>query len=436
MAYEGWMTYNGVEFINVARTARLSQALGLGTVRVREDITALLHGRFGVGAAGGFGMGGFGLGGFGLGGSAGPADYSDPTETPWYDAQHPASSEFAGVIPLEVSGLDDSSRESVVTEYINSGGNAGRARNSTQALVFNVALVATTERGAEYGKQWLGRMLSWSILGDSACVGADLHYLRSADEEAPLAHRRDVSLTRGISVTRKRVGRCATTWLVTFTLTAADPFEYGEVEPKLTSLGGATASGPDLLTYGTLDLVQSSCPVYDYSPIFDPLYPALVPSPTAPEFFPAGWGIEDGTTFRRHWARVSGAEPSQLLSIPLIKITSPGEARSIRVSVWSGMVTNDEQCGPLWSAVVTYKPPGLDMYLDSEQQAAYAWDGASPSVRRTDSLVYAPDANPVEWSAFSNEGDLLVTLDLKAKPGGFEGDGDLRMALSLISKSD
>jgi hypothetical protein len=196
------------------------------------------------------------------------------------------------------------------------------------------------------------------------------------------------------------------------------------------------AFGPEVISSGTVDLVEESCPVYDYSPIYDPKFPALVASPTAPDFLPDGWTISDGRAFRRYWARVDAPEPSSLRVVPIITLTTAIDARMVRVSVWPSDSATDDQCDPLFSAVVSYLPAGSTFVIDGEQHASYL-NGSHP--RRTDSLVYSPDANPVQWSSFNDPDSFLVTLDLfdnASNASGFEGDGTVSVSVGFMPKSD
>lgn len=408
MATDKWIEFNGVEIVNLSRTAQLAEALGIDSVWVTPSTAEWVET------------------------ARNGEDYDEVTTAPWYDEDYPASAEFAGIIPLGFPGLDDSTTEAATVEYITDGGRSGRQRNSTLSIVASVAFIASTDRGADYGKRWLARVLRPAGRRTN-CSGSDLRYYRYADAGAPVAHRRQVSLTRGISVTRKRSVECSVTWLATFTLTCDDPYEYGEPVPVLAELGGVAPTGA-IITSGSLVLTEESCPVYDYTPIYDPLYPALVPSPTVPDFYPAGWGIEDGMTFDRFWARVSPPEPHALHMVPLITLTAGTDARMVRVSIWPSDSLTSDQCDPLFSAVITYLPSAGEFSIDGEQEASYVWDGFSVAVRRTDSLVYAPDAKPVEWVAFNDPESLLVTLDIFTEDSGAEQD--VRLALSLIPKSD
>lgn len=405
MSYDGWLEYNETVLVNVARTVALSRAMGVDIVRVDPTKVAWIAGV-----------------------APGDPDYADITTAPWYDAQYPASEEFAGFIPLSLTGLDDSTLESSTVEYITDGGTTAKTRNATLSLVANFALIAKTERGAEYGKRWLDRTLRGSGPKQYACSGVDLRYSRWMGADAPVVHRRDVRLTRGTSVTSKRRSACAALWMVTFTLTAADPYEYGEPDQKITDMGGAVTTGPGVTSSGSLDLTETPCAQYDYSPIYDPLHPALLTPPAPPDFLPDGWTLTAGDAFTRKWARISPAEPSSLNTVPVIHLTTTTEARMVRVSVWPAASAVDDQCDPLFSAVVSYLPANVDFYIDGEQKTSYVFNGGF--ARRTDSLVYASDANPVQWPAFNDHDGLLVTLDV------FGGATTVRAALAMVPKSD
>lgn len=433
MAYEGWFHFNDVEIANAGRTVELARVLGIDSVRQRRSSVQWIEASF---DEAGFGDGEFGIGPFGIG-DGDLINYRDITEAPWYNERDPASAQFAGFFPLSVRGLEDSTASSSPTEHTTDGGSGGRTRNGTLPLVFDGVLVASTERGAEFGRRWLTRTLRSRPIG-AFCAGSDLTYFRVGDLSTDKVHRRDVALTRGISVTRKRTRSCSTLWRVTFTLTANDPYEYGEPVLAVAGLGGITPEfGLAGSSHGVVEsMTEVICPSFDYSPVYDPLYSALVSSPTAPNFLPDGWNIEAGMPFTRYWARVP-SPPEALDLVPLITLSTNTTARRVRVSLWSGDFFPTDQCDPLYSVVVNYVPPANPFYVDGEQQAAYMWDGASPFVRRGDSLVFSPTAGPVQWASVSDPEEFLVTLDLFNTDGpSIEGDGTLRAEVSLIPKTD
>lgn len=415
MSYDGWMTYNGVEFINLSRTAQLADVLGLNPVLTRTDDVSWIEDA--------------------LTGTA----YESPSASPWYDAAYPDSAEFGGLMPLSVQGLDDSSYSSSPVEYVGDGGNAGKGRRSTLPIVFNVALVGVTERSVRYGLSWLNQILT-ATSASTFCKGADLRYFNNSggDADTEVMHRRDVKMTRSTSVTRKwqRDGACV--WWVTFTMTAGDPFEYSEPTLALTGLGGASPTG--VIDSGEFNLNYAECPVYDTSPVFDPLYPALSPAPAPPDLLPDGWNISAGMGMHRYWAHVNVPAPRLVNKVPIFTITTLVEARRVKLSIWDHTSPLEDQCDPLFACVVNYVPVGTTLYVDGEESAGYLWNGVSPNVRRCDSLLYSPDARPVDWSSFADPTNLLVTLDLFANPAnlttGYEGDGQVRVGLSLVNKSE
>lgn len=413
MAYDGWLDVNGTELANLSRTVQLSNVLGVDSVWLTADSVEWIE--------------------TALGGT----DYDDVTEAPWYDPSYPASGEFAGVIPLSMAGMGNSTRESNVVEYITDGGRTTGARNATLPIVASMVLVASSDQGAEYGKRWLDRLLRQR---GQTCGGFTLSYFQfvpqEGDDAPPIWHYRNVSLTRAISVTRRFSNDCSTLWWITFTLTAGDPYEYGEEIPAVTTLGGlAPATGPLVDSSGSTVLVEEGCPSFDYSPIYDPFYPALVTPPAPPNFYPDGWDIFPGMTFDRFWARLDPIGPTLLGLVPQITLTADSDARMVRVSIWSSDDAATAQCGALFSAVVAYMPPALQFIIDGEQQASYAWDGLSPVVRRTDSLVFSPDAAPVDWTSFNDPGGLMVTLDVFSDSDS-PGSDSVQAAVAFVPKSD
>jgi len=413
MAYDGWLLYGGVELVNLSRTAQLAEAMGIDIMWTEPSAVQWIEDA--------------------LGGD----DYDLVSTAPWYDSGAPASAEFAGLVPLSISGLDDSTKEAGTIEYITDGGSSTGSRSKTKALVANFAVIASSERGAHFGKRWLDRVLAGTP-DRTFCSGSELKYFEYRREDGKPTpdrkHLRNVSLTRGTSVTRKRYTHCAAMWLVTFTWTANDPFEYGEPLMQFLGLGPGPVALQHLNTIidsGSLNMVEQECPVFDYTPLYDPLHPALVAPPTAPEFYPDGWDFPEGEPFLRHWVRVKPVEPSAFNYVPEVTFTATSEVRMVRLRVWAGNANPDSTCEPLWSAYVTYLPSGLQFVLDGEQKAAYAWDGVSPYVRRTDSLVYGDGATPLEWPSFNHPEGLLVTLDVKDSESWV-----VDAALSLVSKSD
>src|SRR5262245_40253492 len=121
MAWDGFFSYAGQEVINASRTEAYTRNAGVGWLQGCSGTTDL-----------------------------GPMlgeQYTSPMidPAPWADPDAPESYDFYGVYPLGVTGLEDSTRQAVVTESIGDGGVAGRIRHATRTVVFSVALVGGSD---------------------------------------------------------------------------------------------------------------------------------------------------------------------------------------------------------------------------------------------------------------------------------------------------
>lgn len=421
MAYDGWIKYGDEELVNVLRTALLAEAHGVDSVWTTPESAEWILRSVGV-----------------L-----PENYpsalsalSDIEQAPWFTTRDPASAEFFGLLPLSVPALDDSMVAASTTEYVTNGGATGKARHSTRSIVVSAAIVASTDRGADFGKKWLDRTLG-KATGGTRCEGVDLRFFAHEGTQytvAPVEHFRAVRLGRGATVTRKRTSECSATWLVTFTLTADDPFTYGEPIGRLSTLGAQNPSplGPGTLkSYGlTTTLTEIPCPVWDYTPVYNPSFPALVPSPTAPDFRPDGWGATPGKTFRRSWVRINPTPRYEPNLVPKWTLTALAPFDTVRLSVWPNDALIDARCEPLYTVTVGYIPMGVTLTIDPEQEAAYIWDGASAVVRRADTLLFGAEGRPVQWTSFSDDEGLLITMD-EFNPSASAGTDGLRLRAKL-----
>lgn len=112
----------------------------------------------------------------------GEGRYTTPIvdRAPWTDPDDFASYDFWGFYPLDVSGIDDATVTSTITESTGDGGTPGRVRRATKTIVFNGLILAASECGADYGMKWLRNTLNGNACGNLAtqtCNGDDLCYL-------------------------------------------------------------------------------------------------------------------------------------------------------------------------------------------------------------------------------------------------------------------
>lgn len=160
MAFPGYFDLAGTEIINCSRTEQYAAHMPWFRAVYNNDLLPLVLDR--------------------------QFNYVSPRadNAPWYDPDIKESEDFFGAYPLDVQGLEDSSRTSTVVEFTVDGGVPGRIRHATKSIVFSVALIAASEAGAAYGLEWLRRALLGAVcdretLSSQQGQGADLTYLSS-----------------------------------------------------------------------------------------------------------------------------------------------------------------------------------------------------------------------------------------------------------------
>lgn len=426
MAYDGRISFGNKELIAHVRTYFLARALGISAVVMpRSQVQGQLDetGDPDVYAA----------------------NLADVSKAPWYDPAVPASAEFAGILALGVSNLESSEDSAEVTQFTGDGGWVGRARRGTVDFVFDAIVVASTEAGAAFGYRWLNTSIR---AGSRDCgSGEVMEYRDTKDAGARSLARRAVRLTRGIEITRKRANDCSVLWSVSFTLTSGDPETYGAHAVGLASgLGSAEVGTIGIVTPvpPPVDLVETLCPSPDYTPLYDPEYPALIEPPTAPKIVPAGWQFTPGRTYRRWWGQTVSKRSILVGAKPDVWVyTGAEEARNIRVSLWAqGADPTTASCSALYSVVISYIPADSVFVIDPFGEHSYAYVSGSPSeARRADSLVFSRSGGPVEWPVLDTSkvdlgvtGGYVVSVDQLEKmdaPGTYEGGDGVSVTVNL-----
>lgn len=158
MAWIGYYTYDGTEIINVERTEAYVRAQnaswGFKNDLANGDLHLVLS----------------------------EAEYTTPMGdiAPWVDPDRLESYDFWGAYPISVSGIDDSTREATVTEYIRDGGSTSALRHATRSTVFSVALLGAGEQAVEYGLYWLkAALLGRNCSPVRGCNGAEMEFFSS-----------------------------------------------------------------------------------------------------------------------------------------------------------------------------------------------------------------------------------------------------------------
>lgn len=190
------------------------------------------------------------------------------TDAPWYNAARPESAEFAGVWLMSIEGMDGVPVQRDISESICAGGIAGRARDTTRTLQFSALIVACTNAGMEYGKDWLSCVLRTS----NVRAGVDMTYWKAHPEDSaadPATLKRSMYglvLTRSLT-TADLLGkggghphRQASICRVEWEMVATQPYAYGDplVTPvnwdSTTTESITWAHAPDCADSGNCDL--------------------------------------------------------------------------------------------------------------------------------------------------------------------------------------
>ncbi|MFI2300184.1 hypothetical protein ACH5AL_15275 [Actinacidiphila glaucinigra] len=230
MTADWYMAYGGVEVANHAR-------LGVYLQTVGSPLTS-------AGACGCPTVGAEQLGDLPY---TTPDDADSPA--PWYDPDVPESTDFAGIMVLEMSGIDDFPVRRNVTGGIIGGGSIGPARALPRTITVTALVLGATCCGVEYGLHWLGEVLQGCT--GSACDGDCLTLYSCCPGEEDLTpeqfnaeHRRTlrrVALVDGPNVVARSGTGCATgdcqsgadIITVEFVLTAAMPWLWTDTTPVL-----------------------------------------------------------------------------------------------------------------------------------------------------------------------------------------------------------
>jgi hypothetical protein len=406
MSWEGWFEYDGVEIINVARTEAYARWDSAGWFRSTYNYPE-------------------------LGLILGQGSYKTPMldSAPWYDENVPESQGFYGLYPLRVSGLDDSTRQSTVVEHLSHGGNPGRLRMATRQVVFSAVLLANTEAGAQFGLNWLKRVLEGGdCMNDPGCNGSELRFFSSipgwdpavgtdcADDYLRALHR--VVVNSGPTVSNRTLMSDGTSmaWTVSFTAVAGLPAIYGPIEPIVGDMFGVSdpvlGDGVTVNDDTPATTAQVDCPPVAYQPVYDPNCPAVVSPPQPPD---VAIGCFDPPT---SWYRYSISIPASLSAlwtkvVPQLVVTSPATAdvRNMRIRFYVTDPTTDA-CGFIGDLLIGYIPMSGILSIDGVEESVL-YSGAA-GVVVADSLIFSSDGGPFDWPVIACGSDITVTIDFES----------------------
>jgi hypothetical protein len=415
--WAGWMSLAGNEIINARRTAVYANALGLGWFTACDDCPNLA-----------------------------PALGDDPyqsvlTDQPgWFDPDNPDTWAFAGFYPLDITGVDDSTRTAVVTESLLDGGVIGPVRHAARVIVISGLMLGADECAVQAGMSWLrAALLGSNCREDPHCVGDELCFLSCCppiDEcdvggdpphfiDSPnypghclddfIRHFFRSVVTEGPTITARHApstGGCA--WEIQFTITCGTPWAFGnsivvyddEKPPSdpphiITDEPNCNDAAPD----GTLDYR-------------DPFCPRVPRAPTVPEVALQCYSIPN------EWARYAFPVPATAVrtwqdSVVHMELETKDDdigVSNLRMRWYSdplgwGHMSSDPDCGFCGEFYILYIPPNASFVLDgrTEQVTVQIGDGRKRNAR---AVCMATDGGPIEWPLISCGHAYMLTFDV------------------------
>lgn len=369
-----------------------------------------------------------------------PDDPDSPA--PWYDPDVPESAQFAGLMVLDISGLDDFPMKRTVTNAVAGGAAFGPARVQPRTITVTGILLGATCCAVEYGLHWLAEALQGCT--GSGCGGDCLNVYNCcppADmsrEEFNARHRRTlrrVALVDGPTVTARSgdgcvAGQCsvgADILTVEFTLVAATPWAWTDPVPLL-DVAAPTDDGTECITWCLHDSPAPCTGLCRLAACPDPLaacsdptcLPPAPPVPTAPE---TCFCLPLAANRECYDLDLSG-RPAWSTDAPMITVRAGSrDLRRLTISFYERTaldtalsceeIADRDRCAPHSVYTVGYVPAGGAVLLDGQIGRAMVECGGQCE---TSPDVYGRDGNPPAWTAFSCarycvclETDALVT---------------------------
>lgn len=361
---------------------------------------------------------------------AGDAPYTTPGQdgAPWYDPAVPESAEFAGLLVLDVQGMDEHPVRRAVTTAVVGGAALGPRREQPRTITVTALLLGATCCAVEYGLHWLGQALEGC--GDGGgCDGRDVTVYNCcpAEDLQPEAfdarHRRTlrrVALVEGPRVIARAgdgcsAGECsvgADILEVEWVMTAATPWLWTDPVPVLdvavpTDDGGSCITwclhgGPGPLPgacEGTCHLAD--CPDLTVGCADPYCQPPPPPVPVQPDTcFCRAVAVNEAcyeldltgqTSWSAHALMVTiGAGSSDLRRLTIAVYERTGEHDGLSCEE----IAELERCDPHQVIEVGFVPAGGVLTLDGQIGRALVECGG---VRESSTDVYGRDGSPVSW---------------------------------------
>lgn len=164
MAYEGFLSFGGNEVINSPRAEGITRSADCAVNSIVGESCPTLADALGHA----------------------PYAFWNIQDAPWYDPDLPElSSKVYGVYGLGLTGLQDSTRETTVTEGLADGGVIGMTRRAVREIRARFQVFAKGQEAADYAMGWLDAALSPDACGQHGtdCGTTDVEFLAECPPE-------------------------------------------------------------------------------------------------------------------------------------------------------------------------------------------------------------------------------------------------------------
>jgi len=417
MSFHGYLSLGGNELLNSARVAAYAQALGITAISCQscELLPRVL----------------------------GDAPYTSPDQddAPWWDPSVVASKDFAGVLGVEIVGLDNPVNNREVVTLAGDGAAMSPVRRKPREILVRGYLFARTDCGLSYARSWLAAAVRGGSCG-LPCVGDDLCYLACCPTDCPEpgvdeddtcgdAEWRtlyNVGVTDG--PVPKSLARVSGGFMqeIEFTLTAGNPFIYHV--PKLVTTGpNAEQQIPGTLPDEPVDCFEDiSCiatALTDCPPLPKPIIPLVPPDPC--------YWSGDFTNYRAVVSVPRDITPLWMESVPYLRFRA-GSEKLERVTLRWYANPQDVDCkaalqdpdpalrplGPCDACAevnIPIIPAGSTLTFDGRLQRAWVDCPGGPGVDTAEPPIYGRGGNAFTWPVFGCGQSLCLEIIMRRRTG-------------------
>lgn len=420
MAYIGYLELGGNEIVNSARVTTYSQGLGITAISCTQ-CTSLPRA---------------------LGDD--PYTSADMDDAPWFDPTVVASKDFAGVLGLEIVGLDQPFNIREPLPLAADGAILSPLRRRQREIVVRAVLFARTECALSYGRTWLAAAVRGTNCG-LPCVGDDLCFLSCCPDDCPdpppvpidtcgdnqWRTLYNVGILEGPIVQETR--RLNGGWMqeVEFSLTAGNPFIYHR--PRLVATGPSSGQViPGFNSETPVDCTEETNCINEATsnPLcVAPLMP-VIPKPPVDPCFPTG----AFTAYRAVISIPIDLTPGWLETVPLIYIRIGNQHTKRFMIRWytnranidclTGLanpipeerpISPCDTCAELHIPVL---PANSTLTIDGRTERAWVDCPGGPGLATAEPFIYGRSGTAFQWPAFGCGQAMCVEIVAEIGPGG------------------